>query len=386
MLSKLRLGVRVAGSCANGLLQEGFSPLPVLTAFKRDLHVENSREAQRKYSVGLFGCGRIAGVHLKNILRNRRLDLRWIVEQDQDRLQEVKQEFLLGDDVQFYLPSDRDKLLTDKSLDAVVIVSPTNTHTEYICESLRKGKSVFTEKPAGESVTDIRTCYETAEETGLTLVTGYTRRFDEAFRDVKRAVDKGVLGKLQCIKTTTRDSPKPSYTFLKAADSTGCNILADLGVHDIDMIVWLTKAQKPESIFINCHVHDLELVECGEPDSMAGLIKYPDGILVTMDAFRESCYGYDIRLEAFGTEGMAMAENPRESSTVIDGLNGGGSRRLFNSFPQRFEAPFEAELAHFVDCMDGKTTPLITKEESILVAEIIEKGIQSFKERRVVMF
>lgn len=73
--------------------------------------------------------------------------------------------------------------------------------------------------------------------------------------------------------------------------------MADLGVHDIDMIVWLTKAKKPESIFINCHVHDPELQECGEPDALAGLIKYPDGVLVTMDTFRESCYGYDIRLE-----------------------------------------------------------------------------------------
>ena len=51
---------------------------------------------------------------------------------------------------------------------------------------------------------------------------------------------------------------------------------------------------------------------------------------------------------------MALAENPRESSTIIDGATGGRSRRLFNSFPQRFEAPFEAELEHFVDCLDGE--------------------------------
>ena len=63
------------------------------------------------------------------------------------------------------------------------------------------------------------------------------------------------------------------------------------------MIVWLTDARTPESIFVNCHVHDDELKDCGEPDSLGVLMKYPDGTLVTMDVFRESIYGYDIRLE-----------------------------------------------------------------------------------------
>ena len=63
------------------------------------------------------------------------------------------------------------------------------------------------------------------------------------------------------------------------------------------MIVWLTDAKRPESIFVNCHVHDANLQDCGEPDSLAALIKYPDGTLITMDVFRESVYGYDIRLE-----------------------------------------------------------------------------------------
>ncbi|WAR28204.1 IOLG-like protein [Mya arenaria] len=284
------------------------------------------------------------------------------------RIQEVKDEFYLDGNTPFFPSSERDRLLSDKSLDAVVVVSPTSTHTEYIVQSLKHGKDVFTEKPAGESVSDIRL------------------RFDDSYRDVKSAIDNGTLGKLQVIKTTTRDSPKPSYEFLKSADSTGCNILADLGVHDIDMVVWLTRAQRPESIYITCHVHDEQLQQCGQPDSMAGLIKYPDGVFVTMDVFRESVYGYDIRLEAFGTGGMALAENPRESSTVIDRESGGSTRRLFNSFPQRFEAPFAAELDHFINCMDGTTTPLVTKEESLCVADIIEKGVQSYREKRVVFF
>ena len=80
-------------------------------------------------------------------------------------------------------------------------------------------------------------------------------------------------------------------------DSSGCNILSDLGIHDIDMLVWLTEARSPESIYVTGHIHDKRLQACGQPDSLAAVITYPDGVLVTMDIFRESSYGYDIRLE-----------------------------------------------------------------------------------------
>ena len=65
-----------------------------------------------------------------------------------------------------------------------------------------------------------------------------------------------------------------------------------------------------------------------------------------------------IFLQAFGTHGMALSENIRETSTIIDSVGGGKSKRLFNSFPQRFEAAFESELEHFADCLDGKTCSL----------------------------
>ncbi|XP_052783064.1 myo-inositol 2-dehydrogenase-like [Mya arenaria] len=306
----------------------------------RRTYVTQGSNQRKRYNVGLFGCGRIAGVHLKNILSNRRLDLKWIVENDMRRIQEVKDEFYLDGNTPFFPSSERDRLLSDKSLDAVVVVSPTSTHTEYIVQSLKHGKDVFTEKPAGESVSDIRLCYETAENTGRTFLTGFTRRFDDSYRDVKSAIDNGTLGKLQVIKTTTRDSPKPSYEFLKS-----------IGQSDVTSFHFRL-------------------------DILMSTLNDNKGVYLIMMR----------TMNVFGTGGMALAENPREISTVIDGESGGSTRRLFNSFPQRFEAPFAAELDHFINCMDGTTTPLVTKEESLCVADIIEKGVQSYREKRVVFF
>ncbi|KAK3585618.1 hypothetical protein CHS0354_004530 [Potamilus streckersoni] len=339
----------------------------------------------KRYNVGVIGGGRIAEVHLPNILKSHRLDLQWVIEDNPSRVSVLKRMYFIQD-MPFYTSSELIKLLKESSLDGVFILAPTKLHTEYICKSIQYGKSVFSEKPLGESVSDIKACFDTAEKFGKVLLAGYKRRFDPDYRDVYDAVKTGALGDVHLIKTTTRDSPKPSYEFLKNADSSGCNILADLCVHDVDMITWITGSAQPESIYVNCHINDQQLKDSGEPDTVAVIIKYKHGVLATLDGSRDSIYGYDARLELFGSKGMVQTIHQREPGGIFDGAKGATLRRLHNSYPQRFESAFEAEINHFVDCLDGFTTPLITKEESIITADIIEKGVQSYNQRRVIYF
>jgi len=291
-----------------------------------------------------------------------------------------------GLDTPTHAQADLPQLLADDSLDAVLIFTSTPSHTALSCQALSHGKAVFVEKPCGEAVADIRRCYEAAEAAGRPLLTGYNRRFDPTMAEAHRQVTSGAVGKLQLLRFTTRDSPKPSYDFLKTADTTGCNILADLCVHDVDQLVWLTGAQRPESIYVTTHAHDAVMAEFKEADAIGILMKYPSGAIVSMDAFRESVYGYDIRMEIFGSSGMVVAANPRETSVVTDLEGGAREARLMYSFPQRFRESFQAELDHFVDCLDGKCPPLVTKEESLLVAEIVDKGLESFRTKAPVYF
>lgn len=167
----------------------------------------------KQYNVGVLGAGRIASsVHIKNILRNRRLVVQWVVDDSTEALSRVKEELFL--DVPFYSSKDVDNLLDDKSLDAVFVFSPTPTHADYICRSLTKGKHVMTEKPTGDTYEEIKQCYETAEKYNKVLVTGYQRRFDPLFQDIWKATHEGQIGDIQLMKFTNRDSPKPSYEFL----------------------------------------------------------------------------------------------------------------------------------------------------------------------------
>ncbi|XP_071162996.1 uncharacterized oxidoreductase YrbE-like isoform X2 [Mytilus edulis] len=345
-----------------------------------------SGKENKRYNVGILGAGRIASsVHIKNILRNRKLVVKWIVDDSKDALANVQDEHLIFD-VPFHPSKEVDNLLEDKSLDAVFVFTPTSTHADYICRSLNKGKNVLTEKPTGSTYDEIKLCYETAEKNNKILITGFQRRFDPLFQDIYAATRNGGIGDIQMIKLTNRDSPKPAYEFLLNTDSEGCNIVSDLAVHDIDMMVWMTNGELPESVYTIGHIHDPKLKSARQPDTAVVTLKFKNGIMCTIDLSRDAVYGYDIRLELFGSGGMASGESPRRSTSVTDAAHGALLRQLHHSFPQRFEGAFESLLTHFVDCMDGKTKPLITKEECLLVANISEKAVQSFVEGRAVQF
>lgn len=215
---------------------------------------------------------------------------------------------------------------------------------------------------------------------------GLCRRFDPTFQAVFKATRDNAIGHLRFMRVTSRDSPKPSYEFLRNTDMTGCNIISDLAVHDIDTTVWLSSAERPLSVYVMTHMHDPIMAEIGQPDSVTMALKYKSGLMAIIDSDRDSPYGYDMRIEMFGADGMAMAENPRVASSVVDDQGGAKLKTLHNSFPQRFETAFEQQLDHFIDCLDGKATPLIKKEECLLIMEIVEKGVKSFQTGQVEYF
>ncbi|XP_076435593.1 myo-inositol 2-dehydrogenase-like [Babylonia areolata] len=340
----------------------------------------------QKFNVGAFGAGRIGRMHLWNICSHRRMKLQWVVEDNEDTRKIAKRELFLYD-TPFVSTDGISELLEDSSLDGVFILTPTDTHASLITQALNRGKAVFVEKPTAETREEIEQCYSLAENKGVHLFTGFQRRLDPVMKDLYSAVrDRGAVGKVYNIKTVSRDSPKPSYDFLCNTDPDGCSMLTDMAVHDVDMIVWLTQGEVPELIYVVTHAHDEVLSEKGIDDSLTVLIKYRSGIIATIDSCRETTYGYDIRLEVFGSKGMVVAENPRETTSVLDGATGGSIRRLYHSFPQRFEKAFQLEVDHFVRCMEGTDTPPVTKSQALLTASIIEKGLQSFREKRPVYF
>ncbi|XP_064615374.1 myo-inositol 2-dehydrogenase-like isoform X3 [Liolophura sinensis] len=339
----------------------------------------------RQHSVGVIGAGRIASsVHIPNILNNHRLQLRWIVENNPEAIKPLQDKLYL--DIPFYTSDHTKSLLDDPSLSAVFIFTPTPTHYDIILSSLHKGKAVFTEKPTAEKLTEISTLYDTAARLELPLLTGYMRRFDAAFQDIYDMLVQGQLGKLHICKVTSRDSPKPSYELLRTMDRTGCNILSDMAVHDFDFMSWIMQGTAPESIYVVTHAHDPIMAEIGQPDVSSVIMKYPDGSVAILDSSRESCYGYDNRVELFGSHGMATLENPRQSFATKNFDIGALQKPLMHSFPQRYREAYQNEIDHFVDCMEGKASPRVTKEDCVLTGLMVEAAVESYKQNQAINF
>ena len=183
-------------------------------------------------------------------------------------------------------------VLKDPEIEAVVVTTPTDTHEYYTRRALEAGRGVFCEKPIAANLKDVNTCYDIAEKNGRPLYCAFNRRFDKGMRNVYDQVREGKIGKLYQIKTSSRDSPLPSMAYLKISNG----MFHDCAVHDIDMVCWVV-GEAPVRVIAEASAFKEEIKSIGDVDTIAIILKFPSGVIATIDLNRHSCYGYDQRLE-----------------------------------------------------------------------------------------
>ena len=174
----------------------------------------------------------------------------------------------------------------------MIITTPTDQHEYYVRKSLSAGKAVFCEKPVAANLKDITECYDLAEKVKKPLFCAFNRRFDPNIRSVREQAKGGKIGKLYQIRTTSRDSPLPSIAYLKISNG----IFHDCAVHDIDEVCWIV-GEEPCSVFAQGSAFDPEIRAIGDVDTVAIVLKFPCGVIASIDLNRHSQYGYDQRLE-----------------------------------------------------------------------------------------
>jgi len=319
----------------------------------------------------LVGLGRAGHFHLQSIRNSDRLQLKYIVDPNI-----TSEEIPEG----VSLLSDIDVALKDDNVQAVIVASPTQSHFDYIRRSLEAGKHVFTEKPLGKSIDQVRTCFDLADSAGLALHLGFQRRYDANFMALKGKIKD--LGAVRLLKASSRDNPKPSIDYLRISG----NIFHDMLIHDFDMLVFLLGPRIPESIYATGFSYDPDIAQIPDFDTVIVTLKYADGLMVSIDTSRTSPYGYDQRLEVFGTEAMAMVENQPDHGMKVYNVNGMQGASINYSFPQRYREAYSIELEQFAkDILENKLYN-ITREECLLAHLIADAAHQSAVEERVVDF
>ncbi|XP_070561824.1 myo-inositol 2-dehydrogenase-like [Ptychodera flava] len=329
----------------------------------------------RKVGLAIFGLGRAGSIHFKNIIANYRTPLKWIVEDDLDKAHRAVKKYFL-DETRVADSKDITPVLEDNSVDAVVVCTPTHTHEQIVRAALKAGKSVFCEKPIAGTIESTQSCYDDAEKFNKALYCAFNRRFDPAVRNVYQRVKADEIGQVQQIKTISRDAPLPPLSYLKISGG----IFHDCIVHDLDMICWIV-GETPSTVYAQAHCFNADIAAMDDVDTVAVVLKFPCGALGQIDISRHAVYGYDQRLEVFGSKGMLETSNTRPCEVSSHGNAGTKQDNIHASFEQRYDHSYKLELEHFLDVVTGVESRCeITRHDTMQASMLAEACEQSYRQ------
>ena len=274
--------------------------------------------------------------------------------------------------------TDIEKAITHPGVDAVVIVTPTETHARLIELAVNAGKAIFSEKPIALDLAETDRVVRLAQQRGALVQIGFMRRFDPGYAKAKARIDAGELGKLETFRALSRDTYPPSLNFLKSSGG----LFLDMAVHDLDLARFLV-GEVEEVQAWGAVLIDERFSQAGDVDTATTLLRFQNGVLGVAETSRHSNWGYDIRTEVAGAIGKVVVEAPqktpllfaREFSSTFD---------HFENFPDRFEKAYQLQLqSFFKDLQEGKK-PSPGPEDALETLRLAIAVTTSWKERRPV--
>jgi len=324
----------------------------------------------KKINVAVAGLGRIGKIHLENLCRNFP-EIKVVAVMDV--LEESKA--IAGE---FNVPvfvQDFDELLVVPGLDAVVICSPTDTHADYTVKAAKAGKHIFCEKPLDLSIDRVKEVLSIVDDCGVKLMLGFNRRFDPEFKKIRQLVMSDAVGDPQIIKITSRDPGPPPVSYIKVSGG----MFLDMTIHDFDMARYISGKQVKEVFAKGAVLVDPEIGEAGDIDTAIITLTFEDNTMAVIDNCRQAVYGYDQRLEVFGSKGMAQAENNFPNNHKLYTAEGVSGDLPLHFFLERYDASYNQEIREFIDALvSGRDMPVGGKDGllSMAIALAAKKSVE----------
>ena len=255
----------------------------------------------KKLKLGVIGTGRIGKVHIATLVQSvPHAVVAAIADTNLESANEVGKYFGLTS-----VFNDYKDVINHPEVEAVVICSPTDTHARYIVAAAKAGKHIFCEKPVDLSLGVIQEAIDAVNTSGVKLMVGFNRRFDPNFLKIKQLVVEGKIGDPHILKITSRDPSPPPAEY--SAVSGG--MFMDMTIHDFDMARYIAGSEVTE-VFTNATVLvDPEIGKAGDVDTAIITLTFANGAIGVIDNSRKAVYGYDQRVEIFGSKGMISADN-----------------------------------------------------------------------------
>lgn len=273
-----------------------------------------------------------------------------------------------------------DEILASDGVDAVAICSSTDTHVELMVAAAEAGKAIFCEKPISLDLELVDRGLAAVDKAGVPLMIGFNRRFDPTHKAVRDAVQSGQVGDVHLVRISSRDPAPPPIAYIKVSGGIFC----DMTIHDFDMARYVTGSDIVSVTAKGGVRVDPAIGEAGDLDTVVVLMEHANGAITTIDNSRQAVYGYDQRVEAFGSKGMASSDNPFTTTTVIRDASGSHLSTIPYFFLDRYIPSYLAEWEAFVATAHGAPSPVTGADgRAPLIAGLA--AWRSYREGRTVL-
>lgn len=321
--------------------------------------------------LALIGAGRIGKVHAQAIDAHPEVTLSAVADFHAPTAEALATQY--GARV-----LDPDAIVEDVEVDAILIASSTPTHAVYLERAARAGKAVLCEKPIALDLARTRDVLQVLAIHPVTCALGFNRRHDPQFAALKQSITEGRIGDLETLSIISRDPAPPPAEYVEASGG----LFRDMMIHDFDMARWLLD----EPIV---HVHaegscliDPAIGEAGDIDTAMVTLVTASGRLCHINNSRRACYGYDQRIEAFGSAGMLNAQNETETRLRFTGAPGQMEETPKWFFLERYADAYRREISDFVDAWKQQRDPLAGARDGFEALRLAEAALRSLKEGR----
>lgn len=324
-------------------------------------------------SIAFLGAGRMGSTHLRNLGALPGVQVRVVADASENA---ARAGALLARAERH--STDIDAAIHAPDVDAVLIATPTATHADLIEKCVRADKPVWCEKPVAMTLADTQRVLQTVEAEHGRVMIGFMRRFDMGYAAAKRAIGAGELGRIERFNAISCDHNPPPLSFIK----TSGGIFVDMLVHDFDMARFLVGEIEEVSAWGGALI-DPGYTEAGDVDSCVALLRFANGALGTLEGSRRTTWGYDIRTAVAGSRAKVVIEAVRKTPLVTEG-DMRASVDLFDSFPDRFEHAYKAELAYFITCVRENRMPEPGVRDALESLRVALAATKSLHEKRAV--
>ena len=326
-----------------------------------------------KINVGIIGIGRIGKIHLDTLCNHiPQAEVIAAINPSPQGRDFAKQ---------YHVPFISDQpetLFSNPDIQAVIICSSTDTHAEFIHNASHNNKAIFCEKPLDLSLQKTREIVNTLSVRGTKLMTAFNQRFDPNFAALCESLQSGKIGQPHTVHIISRDPMPPPIEYIQRSGG----LFRDMTIHDFDLARFFMNCEVQEVFAKGFNLIDPAIGEAGDIDTGYVILNFENGATAIIENSRKCSYGYDQRVEIFGSRGMVQTANPLKTMNSLYNQDGQHHDRNLDFFMDRYLKSYQLEMVAFINALlEDKPMP-VTAEDGLKAMAIAEAAYASMKENQ----